>query len=573
VVTSRIDRDVDIPMRDGTILRADVWSFADDEQRPCVLWRTPYNRKRIGGDFFNPFSASEVGYCSVIQDVRGRFGSDGDWEVLQWEQEKLDTFDTVEWIAAQPWCDGNVVMSGASYLGQVQWLAAAAAPPHLRAIAPIVAGPNGDLDRIDTGGATRLVGLVAWLSMVGLDWINEEIVAGRLDASVLASYLPIVSDPMPAVEHLPLTKIPDFDIPGFPIDMDRLFAEGVDTLGTVDASEIGVPSLTITGWYEVLAYQSIENFVRMRARGAGDDATRRAHRIVIGPWTHNGPMAHCGELALGLAAHGQYAAQWSAKHQVFFDRHCRGGTTDLPVVEYYVVHDGWRTAEQWPPASATTREWFLSSGGAALTAAGDGALVEAQSDVVSGADVFDYDPADPSRTIGGRMLADFGPMLAGPFDQAANERRDDMVCYTSSPVDAPVDLVGPVDVELYASSSALDTDFVAKLTDVFPDGRSILVASGIRRARFRRDFEEPELLVPGQAERYELCLGHVGWRLLPGHRLRLSVTSSDFPRFDRNLNTGNPPGADAEGVVAHQSVLHDGRHPSVLRATVLAARA
>jgi putative CocE/NonD family hydrolase len=562
----RIERDVEVPMRDGVLLRADVWRVDDEQPRPCVLWRTPYDRKRVSGDYFTPFTAVEHDYCAVTQDVRGRFGSDGDWQVLQWEQEKRDGYDTVEWIAAQPWCDGNVVMSGASYLGQVQWLTAAAAPPHLRAIAPIVSGPNGELERTDTGGANRVLGLVAWLSMVGMDWVTQEVNAGRLGPEHAARMMEVVRDPMGLVEHLPLRDMPAFDIPGFPIDLDTLFANGVDTLGTADASEIDVASLTITGWYEVLAGQTIENFVRLRAVGGA--ANRAAHRLIVGPWTHSGPAAPVGEVPLGLAAHGHYASQLANRHQTFFDRHTRVADADLPVVEYYVIHDGWRTADEWPPPAAERVEWRLDSEGKANTRAGDGRLVSPDAPLSPAAtDHYDYDPADPVRTIGGRMLANFGLILAGPFDQAANEIRPDVLCYTSDPFEAAYDLVGPIGVDLFASSSAPDTDFVATLTVVTADGTSLLVASGIRRARYRNGFATAEMLEPGKVEHFPISLGHTGWRILPGRRLRLSVTSSNFPRFDRNTNTGNPPGSDAVGVVAHQQVHHSPAHASRLWAT------
>jgi uncharacterized protein len=555
-------------MRDGVILRSDVWRIDDLAPRPCVLWRTPYDRKRVGSDYFTPHAAVESGYCGVVQDVRGRFGSDGEWQVLQWDREKLDGYDTIEWIARQPWCDGNVVMSGPSYLGQVQWLTAASAPPHLRAIAPIVAGPNGETERRDTGGAHRLLGLVGWLSMVGLDWVLREVHEGRLEPSYIEQMMEVVRDPMPLVETLPLTSLPAFDIPGFPIDLETLFSEGIDTLGTVDATEVAVPSLTITGWFEVLSGQTIEHFMRLRA--VGNDRTRSKHRMIAGPWTHYGPMAPVGELPLGLSAHGQFASQWAQKHKTFFDRHTAGSESDLPTVEYYVIHDGWRTADEWPPSGAIRSVWNLASDGHANTASGDGTLRLADDSYGSATnDAFEYDPANPVRTIGGRMLANFGLVLAGPFDQSGNEKRDDVLCYTSAPLEEDRDIVGPMGLELYAASSAVDTDFVAHLCAVSPDGTSLEIAAGIQRARHRNASGQVRLLKSNTVERFSISLGHTGWRLKAGNRLRLSVTSSDFPRFDRNMNTGNRPGDDAHGVVARQNVYHSIAYPSQLWLTIL----
>jgi putative CocE/NonD family hydrolase len=294
--------------------------------------------------------------------------------------------------------------------------------------------------------------------------------------------------------------------------------------------------------------------------------------MIAGPWTHHGPLAAVGELPLGLGAHGQYASQWAAKHGAFFDRHTRAAESDLPVVQYYVIHDGWRTADDWPPLGATRLEWNLASDGHANTLCGDGILVARDGSFGStDSDSFEYDPANPVRTIGGRMLANFGLVLAGPFDQTPNERRDDVLCYTSEPLKASCDLVGPMGVELYASSSAVDTDFVAHVCAVSPDGTSLQIGSGIMRARYRNGFDREVPLEPGRVERFSIHLGHIGWRLRPDDRLRVWITSSDFPRFDRNMNTGRRPGEDAAGVIAQQTVQHDRDSPSRLWVTVLPA--
>lgn len=564
-----IERDVEMSTRDGVTLRSDVWRIDDGKSHPTVLWRTPYNRKRISTEYLSPVFATEAGYNCVFQDTRGRFGSEGKWDVMMWDQEALDTFDAVEWIAAQPWCDGHVVMSGSSYLGHVQWLGAAQRPPHLTAIAPVVASTNTEFDRVHSGGTQRLVGFTAWLTMVGLDWVIEEIKAGRLEQSALRPFMELGANPMPAVEFLPLSKIPHFDIPGFPLDLKEVFASNMNTIGEALAEEIGVPSLSITGWYEVLAGQTIDNFVRMREAGAGGTHVRNAHRIIIGPWTHYGHMAHAGEIPMGLAATSQFAIFASQKHITFFDHHVRGADADLPAVEYFLIGAGWRTADTWPPPGTVEQQWFLSSDGDANTAAGDGRL-STQHLQSATRDKFDYDPLNPVRTIGGRNLPNFGPVLAGPFDQSRNEARADVCCYTSSEFETAIDAVGPVAVELWTATDVRDTDFVASICNVFPDGRSILVASGLLRARFRNGLDCEEFLTPGKVERYLINLGHIGWRFDRGHRLRLNITSSDFPGFDRNMNTGNPTGADAKGPVAHQEIVHDEAHRSNLKLTVLA---
>jgi putative CocE/NonD family hydrolase len=250
----------------------------------------------------------------------------------------------------------------------------------------------------------------------------------------------------------------------------------------------------------------------------------------------------------------------------FFDRVLKGKTdVDQPRIRYFHMGPNkWCDTDVWPLPEATTRRWYLNSEGHANTAAGDGTL-DADAPHEEKSDEYRYDPADPVRTYGGKILYN----AAGPLNQQHLEQRDDVLCYTSEPATEAFDIMGPVALHLYAASSAIDTDFMTKLTDVFPDGRSIVLLEGARRARYRHGFDKEVFLEPGAIEEYELDLGDTAWRVEPNHRLRVQVESSNFPWLDRNMNTGNAVGDDDAGVVADQTIYHGGEHASYLEAYCL----
>lgn len=556
-----IDRDVAIAMRDGTVLRADVWRPQDGEAHPAIVYRTPYDRRSLSLDTLRPQQAVAAGYAAVVQDTRGRFGSEGEWKAIMWADEGDDTYDTVEWTAAQPWCDGAVGMVGTSYLGIVQLLGAARRPPHLRAIAPCMATTSA-LELAETGGCFRLEHVITWLTFMAAEWLQREYAAGRMpDPGVVSRVMSLIADPTPGLWHLPLRDIPQLRIPGFPVDMEQLLSEEVRTSADVDFEDITVPTLAVGGWYDVFSRATVETFLQLRRSGGGGAAVRSAHRLLMGPWAHSGPLlTYQGEMNMGLQA-GAVVGRIPEHHIAFFDRHLRDrDAVDEPAVRYYLLGaNTWQTADDWPPADTRIEEWHLRS---------TGRLDRDPAVAGEPSDTYTYDPADPAPAHGGRVLY-LGTLVGGPMNQAHIEARSDVVTYTSPPLGADTDVVGHVLLELHAASDARDTDFVARLTDVHRDGRSVLVCDGALRARFRHGPDAEHLLEPGAIETYRIDLGHTAWRVPAGHRIRISVTSSLFPHFDRNLNTGNPLGTDATGVVAHQSLHHSAEHPSRLLLPVL----
>lgn len=534
-----IDTDVPVPARDGTVLRADVWRPATGAH-PALVHRTPYGKTLTWSDFYRLDQLAGAGYAVVVQDTRGRYASAGHFAGLtpeMWTAEGRDTYDTVEWAAAQPWCDGGVGMFGASYPGALCWLGAMARPPHLRAVVPMLTGDRATA-HLDTGGAFCLHTWVSWyLTLAG-----STVEGARV------------------VEHLPLAEYPDFDRPEIPVTLKEiLHGDAAGTPPEFAADQVAVPVLLVGGWYDFYAARMVDQFHRLRTHSA--DAVRDEHRLVMGPWTHDtaGPIQ--GELNLGLAALGLDVVQPAMLS--FYDKHLKGHAAVRAPVRYLVPGETcWHEAESWPPAGASTRTWYLRAGGE-LSAA---APVDDEPP-----DHYRYDPADPVRTLGGRIAGNMtGP--AGPRDQHLLTERADVLRYETAPLEAPLVLAGHAVVHVHASTSAVDTDFVARLVDVHPDGRAMLVTSALARARHRKGTDREVLVAPGAVEHHEIDLGPVAHRLERGHRLALLVCSSDFPWLDRNMNTGNPIGTDTTGIVADQAVHHDPAHPSCLALHTLTSR-
>ncbi len=564
------ENNVEIPMRDGVILRADVWRRDDDEPHPAVVVRTPYQKEegQLGNDVFRYNIAALKGYAVVVQDTRGRFASDGVWTGLMWDQEVPDGYDTVEWTAEQSWCDGNVGMWGVSYLAGAAWLTAMERPPHLRAI---IAGMIADAptEEIETGGAISLDLLLTWfVYQLMTDVVPKQIAAGTAHTHLIERLREAARDPRVVFEHLPLADAPHLAVPGSPVTLTEVMERKADMPPEFRYEQVEVPVLIYGGWFDLWSYGVPEQFRSLRRLGGGGESVKSKHRMILGPWAHGGLLRPTqGELNMGLEANGRL--HLTPSFFEFFDRHLMGKGADVAPVRYFVIGPNeWRQASDWPPPGCVVEKWYLHSGGKANTASGDGVLTKAAPTTAEGGDEYKYDPADPVPTHGGTVIWS-GSRVGGPLNQAHLETRHDVLCYTTPPLEDAFEIVGPVVLHLFAESDARDTDFVGKLIDVYPDGRSILIGDGSRRARYRHGFDTEEWLEPGRVEHYEILLGQTGWRIDRGHRLRVHVTSSNFPRIDRNMNTGGPVGSDAAGIVASQTIHHTVRHPSRLEISVL----
>lgn len=552
-----VESDVEMPMRDGVVLRADVMRAPG--ARPAVLFRTPYGKRAMSSEVVRHEHCFHGGFQTVVQDTRGRFASDGDWAALLWEQEALDTFDSVEWVAAQPWCDGRVVMAGTSYVGIVQVLGAMQQPPHLRAIAPAMTTDQA-LDRRETGGMLRLEQVVTWLAYMAADWLSRAPERGEpVDVAALTRIAGVLHDPLDQVGRLPLDAIDAFDIPGFPLRLTDLLRSRQPVVPDFAHERIAVPTLSTTGWYDVYCGATIRGFQALAAREPG------RHRLIVGPWAHTGPLPGAvGEVHFGIAASAA-AARTGDAHLAFFRDALAAGEGEplgpTAAVRYFLMGaDVWREAGAWPPPGSETVALHL--GGAT-----SGTLAPTPPATPREAR-FTYDPQDPCPTRGGRVLW-LGRQVPGPLDQRPLADRADVLVYEGEPLAAPLDVTGPVRLQLAFGSSAPDTDLVARLLDAAPDGRLIPVAEGSLRLRERTGpgVEAPPL-TPGDVVPVELDLGHTAHRFRPGHRVALLVTSSSFPALDRNPNTGALPGTEAVTQPAQQRLHHGHAHPSALLLTV-----
>lgn len=584
-----IERNVPATMRDGTTLRANVYRPGGDGRHPTLLTRLPYGKDLFGsgGGYADPIKLAGQGYVVVAQDVRGRFASEGAW--TPFVHEFADGYDSVEWAARLPGSDGRVAMFGVSYLGMTQWQAAVMAPPALRGIVPGITWGNYLNGCSFRGGARELGSAWYWAqTIVGFDVLFRKYGAGGDPTELQRQFLGQVAridDIIASYDTLPLAALPDpagvspttFEWLRRPID-DPFWGElGLD--GRYDA--VRVPTLQIGGWYDIFLGETLRQYAAMRETAAARGL--RAPRLVIGPWVHGRYDPVVGDLAFGLASSGMllnYRGDLTDLHLRWYDAVLNGNDAALaeqPPMEVFVMGENrWRGFDRWPVPGAREDRWYFHGGSGTDGDAGDGALSRERPGQEP-PDSYAYDPRDPVPTIGGATLMP-ALILSGPRDQRPNEGRRDILRYTSAPLERDYTVIGPVSVALFAASSAPDTDFVARLVDVHPDGRAFNVTDGVIRASARASYPAPGVIRPTRPSpiepdrpyEYAIDLWATGSTFRAGHRLRVEITSSNFPRWDRNLNTGEDSVLSAATAVAHQRVFHDADRPSHLTLAAVA---
>lgn len=529
-----VDKDVSIPMRDGIRLKADIW--LPDVERPvaAILYRTPYDRAALNPDFLRPQDAVNAGFAAIVQDTRGRFGSEGAWKPLMWDQEGDDGYDSVEWVAQQDWCSGSVGMAGPSYLGIAQLMAAARKPPHLKAIAPALTSSR-DFELIEMGGGLRLDHLLSWVAFMAVDWMRRQQESGAaLPPDATDLIMKAALNPRILMDHRPLKDCPIFSLPGFPIGFDELV--NPDGGAPVAAGVADIPTLHVGGWYDIFAQASIGMFQRQRGAGRSD-----AH-LIMGCWTHSGSLGQQhGEVNFGVMASAG-GSRIADRHIAFFRRYLEGAEIALPAVQYFLANaNEWRTADAWPPHGAAALGLELSG---------------------SGEQQYDYDPADPTPTVGGRTLY-LGGLAMGPIDQRKLDTRQDFLRYVAEASREPVDLIGPVTARLTVSTSAVDTDFICKLIDVAPDGTILPICEGTLRLRYRNGFDCEVPVEPDTPLPIRIPLGHAAWRVQTGHRIGIQIQSGNYPHLDPNMNEMTRTGEGVAGTIARNSI-HDNPGTSMI---------
>jgi putative CocE/NonD family hydrolase len=556
-----IDQNVSMEMRDGALLAGEVYRPGDGGKYPAIIMRTPYSGEMItgGSSYIKVLPTVHAGYALVIAYVRGRFGSQGKYDLMSPQDvEGADCYDTVEWVANQPWCDGNVGMAGESALGTVQWRTARENPPHLRAIAPGIAGAPGDSGPEVADAPVNLNIAVSLLLILAGDVFDR--MDARGEDTVNARHLldQVKNDPSLAYNYLPVRDVPQFNSTGIRELWNtclHMGASGQQASGEpYPFHKVTIPALSITSWYDPFARNSFRSFSKMMTDGGCQYAREHQH-LFAGPWCHCKPQRVLGHIDFGPfadeAGSGAFAYLIS-----FFDKYLKGKDINLPMVRYFRMGSNtWHDADAWPLPQTICQRIFLHSRGRANSSSGDG-LLSRDEPVREPADSFTYNPLNPLPTAGGRGGVVENGFLYGPVDQVYVARRDDVLCYTTHELKQDIDVTGALELHLFASSSCRDTDFAAKLVDVYPDGRAYNVADGIVRAQYRNSFAKSELLRPGEITEFVIRLGYISHLFRNGHRIRIDVTSSNFPTFDRNMNMGHPLGEDAEGIPALQTVYH-----------------
>jgi uncharacterized protein len=557
-----LESDVQVKMRDGAILRADIFRPKGDSRFPVLLQRTPYNKSNPGRFSFG-YRAAASGYVVIIQDVRGRYSSEGEW--YPFKHESNDGYDTVEWAAALPYSNGKVGMFGGSYVGATQMLAAISHPPHLAGICPIVTASNYHDGWTYQGGAFEQWFNESWTSGLAQDTFNRAVQKH--------------TNALEGVWALPLAGYPLFNLPKdsgrtdsavelAPYFLDWLSHPSYDAYWKTWSieehyPEITVPALTIAAWYDIFQGGSLRNYAGVKAHGGGDEA-RRGQRLLVTIGGHAGSGRKIGDVDFGPAA-----AEFHEEDAIllWYDYLFKGIQNALasekPVKIFVMGLNQWRQEEDWPLARAHNTKYFFHSTGVANSLRGNGTLTTT-SPRSEPFDHFVYDPSNPAPTVGGPLCCDGDHLAPGPRDQRAVEARDDVLIYSTAPLVQDLEVTGPVSVELYARSSAVDTDFTAKLVDVGPDGFAQNLTEGIIRARYRNSQENPEFMNPGEVYKFTIDLWSTSNVFRKGHVLRIEISSSNFPRFDRNLNTGEDAQFAQRFVFATNAIYHDAEHPSAL---------
>ena len=561
-VSLKVERNVSVKMRDGVILRGDIFRPDAEGKFPVLLQRTPYRRATWGYDMDFAQRAASRGYVVFIQDVRGRYTSDGEWYPFLHEAE--DGYDTIEWIAAQPYSNGKVGMFGGSYVGATQMLAAIAHPPHLAGICPVVTASNYHDGCTYQGGAFE-------------QWFDESWTSG-LAQDALARQIERMPSAPENVNAIPLTDYPLFNLPKdsisfttqalAPYFLDWLAHPAYDDYWkrwSIEEhyADIRVPALHTAAWYDIFLGGSLRNYLGLRDHAATDEA-RCGQRLLVVIGGHAGRGRKIGDVDFGPAGETYDENETTLRWYDFLFKGVQNEFAgDKPVKIFVMGTNQWRQEDAWPLARARATHYYLHSQGHANSSRGDGAL-SATPPAKEPADSYTYDPAKPVPTIGGPLCCDSDHLAPGPRPQNAAEEREDMLIYSTLPLESDLEVTGPVSLEFFAISSAVDTDFTAKFVDVASDGTAINLTEGIVRARYRDSQEKAALLLPGQTYRFKIDLWATSNVFRKGHRIRLELSSSNFPRFDRNLNTGEPAATSSKFVSATNTILHDQAHPSAL---------
>ena len=551
-----VENRVPAAMRDGTILYADVYRPAGKSRHPVLISRTPYSTERYASSYTAAVFFARRGYVYVFQDVRGRHESEGIWDPARYEFD--DGYDTIEWAAKQPWSNGKVGMQGGSYLGSDQWQAAILQPPHLTAIFPDVAATSWYHHAFTLNGGFRLSLAFGWgpvrqESHVMQNTGQHTFEGGPENISYdkVIWHLPLIEMPKlvgrDAKFYRDWIEHPDYDDYWKGVSVEEHF------------EKVEVPAYNTGGWFDILLQGTLNGYTGPSKR-AKTETARKGTRLLVGAWGH-GPSRKHGDLDFGPTAYVDENSVQLRWYDYWLQGIDNGLADEPPVTLFQMGRNRWRYHDDFPLPNTQYKKLYFHSGGKANSYRGDGALSRDEPGAAEPPDRYRYDPDHPVPSHGGANCCGT-PTPIGPVDQRRVEKRNDVLVYTSEFLEEEIDVTGPVKVVLYGSSDAVDTDWVAKLVDVYPDGKAYNIAEGILRARHREGQDKPKLMEPGTIYRFEIDLLATSNAFLPGHRIRVDVTSSHFPQFNRHTNTGEPFGKGDKVKIATQTIQHTKARPS-----------
>jgi len=574
--------DVRIPMRDGVTLSANVWRPKAEGKFPIVYLHYAYDKSNTGFAITRAKYFVPRGYAVVTVDCRGRYDSGGQpyffWHT-DWRKtggyEGWDVQDCCNWLGVQKWSSGKIGMTGPSYLGFTQWMGATEGSPYLTTIIPYCS-PDDHHDNIYPSGAFQLTNSMHILAVLGGSHTNNfNLETDWFDWKAL-------------VEHLPVRSI-DRAMLGKDTELWKDFMEHPDDdyywrfsvgdrpkVGEMSAGrypQVHVPTLNITGWYDQVSQATINGYLGMTQYGP--EALRKKHHLLVGPWEHATGRRVVGDIDFGVQASAEDLPK-DLRWELFFQKPIElrwydywlkgidnGIMDESPVHIFTMSENTWRGEPDWPLKRARNMTYYLRSSGHANSRFGDGKLTT-DAPTQEPTDAFVYDPADPVPTYGAiEMWQGYGiPNSDGPRDQRLVQGRNDLLVYTGEPIDHDLEITGRVLCKLHAASTASDTDFTAKLIDVYPNGYAQILREGIIRARYRDSFKKQDLITPGKVYEYTIDLWSISHVFKQGHRIQVEISSSNFPKYDRNPNTGGRFGDDTELKKATQTIYHHGEHAS-----------
>lgn len=561
-----LEKNVSCTMRDGTILYSDIYRPNIDGEFPVLLTRLPYNKDlpMFSHRYLDTNRLVQNGYVVMIQDVRGRFASEGEFYPLLYEAE--DGYDTVEWAAQLPYSSGKVGMFGLSYYGFTQLLAAAERPPHLHAIVPAMTLSNWQTDAVKDKGKFLVGTSETWaLESIAPDQIKRKYKNEEEYSSMMLKLAEYYNNIEEWYSYMPIEKWPplqELGVADFFYDFidNKLSEEDLERMSFQHKyDKVDIPAYHIAGWYDNFLQATLRNYTQLNEKTNGQ-------RLIIGPWGHGVFSSTLGERSFGIHASGDwidYEEDLTSLHIRWFDAMLKekvsSAAEEAPIKLFVMGTNVWRDEYEWPLARTNYTPYYFHSGGRANRCYGDGRLsVEpAGSEPV---DTFVYDPSNPVPTNGGGTLF-AGVNTMGPRDQREIESREDVLVYTSEPLTEPLDVTGPIKVKLWAKTDAIDTDFTAKLVDVMPNGKAYNLTDGIVRATYSNEIKQEDA-IKDTINEYEIDLWATSNVFLPGHCIRVEISSSNFPRYDMNLNTGKTMLISKEMKKAKQTIYHQSEYPS-----------